>query len=247
MDIQYKEYAPMKRNFTIIELLVVIAVIAILVAMLLPALNQARAKGWSISCKSNLKQIGLGAVSYSMDNQDWLLSLKTNSSNYWHAALFINQYVTVRKISYQCPAEKVRYDVAPSGLSVNMTEQASYGLHYHAAGAAPNDSVRPTVKLEQIRKHGGGGSRPIYFADSTPKWNDTIRTQQYQGAGVLHGAVFQTSSSPATASYPSNIRHGGQLNAAFFDGHVETLLYSQVIDVKLWRPRYKSTGEFGMY
>ena len=75
----------MKRNFTLIELLVVIAIIAILASMLLPALNQARARAHATQCVNTLKNLGQMFNFYANDNDGVLpgVSISSDGDGYW--------------------------------------------------------------------------------------------------------------------------------------------------------------------
>ena len=84
-----------KQNFSMVELLVVIAVIAILVTLLLPTLQKARATAKSVSCVSNLRQIGGALVSYSADQDDWMPAEQSNGGNVGSRIHFLRLYLGI--------------------------------------------------------------------------------------------------------------------------------------------------------
>src|SRR5580698_5527460 len=101
----------MKKGFTLIELLVVIAIIAILAAILMPVLSQAKQRAWTIRCVSNLKQIGMAMKMFADDNAD--LYPESGNDIHWGAidsgtqkASWMEQIVgNVQNTNiYNCPA-----------------------------------------------------------------------------------------------------------------------------------------------
>jgi prepilin-type N-terminal cleavage/methylation domain-containing protein len=114
--------SPRARAFTLIELLVVIAIIAILAAMLLPALSSAKQRAWTISCNSNLHQIGLAMRMFADDNNEYYP--ESGRTIYWGAvdtggsekASWMEQIYpyTANTNVYRCPGN-VQLPVAQQG------------------------------------------------------------------------------------------------------------------------------------
>jgi len=155
----------LRRGFTLIELLVVIAIIAILAAMLLPALTRAKAKAKRTQCSSNLRQFSLALIMYANDNRDKLPPLD-NAANSW------------------------AWDVPKAAADAMVANGTSRGVMYDPELPSPV----PTVPVDNFWHFAGDSVRVVGYALSLPNnscinptnWNYSTIPQEIKSGGPIN-------------------------------------------------------------
>lgn len=219
----------MKRNFTLIELLVVIAIIAILAGMLLPALNNSREKGREVSCKSNMKQLGIYVQLYADDNNGYIYSRGPSNGICWHSLLMQHQM----KIDYTYHSKVYRSSATPFPL-YRCPSDNDFVSHQGTCGFCSSYALNS--QIAQTTKSGPSEGAGIVIARSFSSYRNPTRLWL-----ILDGVnICFAWSGMSTTDGTVRFLHGNSksMNITFLDGHVGNVSMEKYMQIKDTSNRY---------